>query len=128
MLFSLLQIACTSTPLQEGYTEQGSYYVQFESNPAPIPFNEYFDIQVGVYANKDMSALLTDLDVIVDASMPAHQHGMNETPTQIITDEGYILSENLKWFMVGEWQLEFYITGKNGQTETAFFLLECCTE
>lgn len=127
-IFTLgLWIACS--PLQEGYTEQGHYYIVFDTNPDPIPFKEYFDVTVGVFSDRTDTEPLTDVEIIVDATMPQHEHGMNVAPSHSIDDAGYTVASGLEWFMMGEWQLEFYITPQTGgPTETAFFLIECCEQ
>ena len=131
MMYSVLSIflACKPPPPQEGYTEQGGYYIAFETNPSPIPFKEYFDVTVGVYENDQKGILLSTVDVLVDSIMPEHEHGMNVVPTHSLNEEGYTVASGLEWFMTGSWQLEFYITPQDGgSTETAFFALECCEQ
>lgn len=124
----LLTFACTDPP-QEGYTDQGGYYVTFESNPSPIPFNEYFDVTVGVFENETQATMVSTVDVLVDAIMPAHEHGMNVVPVHSVNEEGYTVASGLEWFMTGSWQLELYITPQaGGATETAFFSIECCKQ
>ncbi len=125
----LLALCACAPPSQEGFTEQGNYYVAFETTPSPIEFREYFDVTVGVYANEQKERLLTSVDVLVDSTMPQHQHGMNETPTHSINADGYTVASGLQWFMTGTWQMEFYITPHDeSATETAFFELECCEQ
>ena len=122
-------LACSSALLQEGYTDQGGYYVVFETNPDPIPFKEYFDVTVAVFTDANQASFVTDVDVLVDATMPEHEHGMNISPIHSIDENGYTIASGLEWFMTGEWQLEFYVTPQNGgATETAFFTIECCKQ
>ena len=125
-LFPLL-LACTSTPPQEGYTEQGGYYIVFDTTPSTIPFKEYFDVTVGVFEDEAQTTLLNTVDVLVDSTMPEHDHGMNVVPIHTLNDQGYTVASGLEWFMTGTWQMEFYITPQDGSsTETAFFSIECC--
>lgn len=120
--------ACSPAP-QEGYTEQGSYYVVFETNPTPIPFKEYFDVTVGVFEDDTQTTLLSTVDVLVDATMPEHEHGMNVVPVHSLNEKGYTVASGLEWFMTGSWQMEFYVTPQSGgSTETAFFSIECCKQ
>lgn len=130
LLTALGLMACTEPDPQEGYTEQGGYYVIFETTPSPVVFKEYFDVTVSVYESDKQEVLLDTVDVIVDSSMPEHQHGMNETPTHNINPNGETVATGLQWFMTGIWQLEFYVTDTegNGSTETAFFNMECCEQ
>ena len=125
----LTLLACSSALLQEGYTEQGGYYVVFETNPDPIPFKEYFDVKVGIFTAANQESLVTDVDVLVDATMPEHEHGMNMSPIHSIDENGYTIASGLEWFMTGEWQLEFYVTPQDGGvTETVYFPIECCKQ
>ena len=79
-MYTLLTLlACSSALLQEGYTDQDGYYVVFETNPDPIPFKEYFD-EGGIFTDAYQESFVTDVDVLVDATMPAHEHGMNISP------------------------------------------------
>jgi len=126
MILFLSLWGCSDDILQEGYTTEGSYYVVFETNPDPIPFKEFFDVTVGVYSDETQTSQLTDIDVIVDATMPAHQHGMNFVPTHEVTDEGFTVASGLEWFMTGTWEMAFYLTIPTGETETALFEMECC--
>ena len=126
-IFTFL-LACQSPP-QEGFTEQGGYYVVFDTTPSPIPFNEYFDVTVGVFESEAQTTLVNNVDVIVDATMPEHEHGMNVVPVHSVNDEGYTVASGLEWFMTGAWQMAFYITPQDGgSTETAFFSIECCKQ
>jgi hypothetical protein len=126
MTFLTMLLACSSNGPLEGWTDGEHFYVVAEPTPDPIPFNEYFSVSVSVLDGPDGTLLNDSLDVLVDANMPAHNHGMNEAPTMSLSDEGYFQADGLKWFMTGEWELEIYITDTNGLTEQANFLYECC--
>lgn len=120
-------LACSEPP-QEGYTDQGNLYVVFETTPSPIPFKESFDVRVGVYESDKQEALLDTVSVVVDATMPEHNHGMNVTPDHTVDTDGYTTASGLEWFMTGTWQLELYVTPEDGSVETAFFSIECCEQ
>ena len=129
MFTLLLLFACSPPLLQEGYTSQEGYYLVFDTNPDPIPFKEYFDVTVSVFSNDKQESLLKNVDIVVDATMPEHDHGMNVVPIHSIDDNGYTVATGLEWFMTGEWQLEFYVTPHDGgPTETVFFPIECCEQ
>jgi hypothetical protein len=106
------------------YTDQGSYFVGYTNNPDPIPFNEYFAVEVSVYSDETAAEKQTDIEVFVDAIMPAHGHGMAETPTITRLDNGNFLADGLKWQMTGTWELQVYITKET--TEIASWEIECC--
>lgn len=119
-------LACSTNDSLEGWTDNEIFYVVAEPNPDPIPFNEYFSIWVDVLDGPQGNRINDTLSVLVDANMPAHNHGMNETPSMILAEDGRFQADGLKWFMTGEWELEIYITDADGRTEQANFLYECC--
>ena len=126
MLFALLNLACTEIEYDDGhYTENNTFYVIYESNPSPIPLNEYFSITVTPYADNSKSEILNDVTVYVDAIMPDHNHGMNEEPETTLQADGSFLSEGLKWHMEGLWELQIYVT--KDYTEMAAIDIECCS-
>jgi len=43
----------------------------------------------------------------VDASMPAHRHGMNYRPSLVALGDGRYLAEGLMFHMAGDWELRF---------------------
>lgn len=126
--WSLILLACgpNNDSRLEGYTDGESYYVVLEPNPTPIPFNEYFDITIYTFEDDTKSEILDDITVEVNATMPAHGHGMNELPNMIGPIDGAFTAEGLKWFMEGEWELTAYIRGDGN--ENISFLVECCSE
>src|SRR5437868_14537525 len=54
----------------------GSYAIELSTSPAVVAVNQPFDVSVTVTPKKGAA---TDLEVLVDARMPAHFHGMNRT-------------------------------------------------
>ena len=128
MILTALFFACNSEFIGsfEGYTDGESYYVLLEADPAPIPFNEYFDVDISVFTDDSKSEQVDDLSVELNANMPAHGHGMNEMPIMTGPSNGVFTAEGLKWFMEGEWELTAYIRGE--KNENISFLVECCSE
>ena len=59
-----------------------------------------------------------DLQVQVDARMPAHFHGMNRTPKLTRQADGSFTAEGLLFHMPGHWELTFDIS-RGGKTERA---------
>ncbi|MCO4760669.1 MAG: FixH family protein [Myxococcales bacterium] len=56
-------------------------------------------------------------DVAVDATMPAHGHGMMTKPQHAPRPSGAWLTEGMKLHMHGKWQFEIAVTAA-GKTET----------
>jgi hypothetical protein len=128
MLHVLAFLGCSSSPVQEGWTNGETHYIVFETEPTTIPFNEYFKVFVSVYTDETKDVSTQDINVLVDALMPEHDHGMNETPSISLSEDGRFRAEGLKWFMTGLWDLEIYVTDEDGFTENAIFPIECCDE
>jgi hypothetical protein len=78
--------------------------VAWRADPSPIPVGRHFalDIEVCPRASVAMPAKLD-----VDATMPAHRHGMNSAPTVKATAPGRWRAEGLLFHMPGRWELLF---------------------
>ena len=74
--------------------------LSFAALPAPIPLGQPFALKmVACDAKPDR--------VAVDATMPAHRHGMNYRPTVRQTAPGEFRAEGLLFHMPGEWEFVF---------------------
>lgn len=124
LLFSWL-LACSKqeSSVLEGYTNGESYFIQTETDPTTIPFNEYFSVHVQVFEDDTLEKTLEDITVSVNATMPTHGHGMNEDPTISASENGIFIAEGLKWHMEGEWELTVYV-----DNESIAFAVDCCSE
>ena len=124
LLFSWF-LACSNqeASVLEGYTNGASYFIQAETDPTTIPFNEYFSVQVQVFEDDALETILEDITVSVNATMPTHGHGMNEDPTISSPENGIFIAEGLKWHMEGEWELIVYV-----ENESIAFAVDCCSE
>ena len=125
-MYLLLILSCMQKqgPINEGYTDGSSYFVIYDTNPATIPFNEEFSVLVSVYETEEMLTQLTDITVDVDATMPAHGHGMNINPVMSGPNDGIFQADGLLWHMEGEWELVIYVSGETN--ENIAFTLSCC--
>jgi len=77
---------------------------------APIRVGEHFALELAVCPPPDA--------VRVDASMPAHRHGMNYRPSIVPLGGGRYRAEGLMFHMPGEWQFLFEVRA-SGKTERA---------
>lgn len=75
-------------------------------------------IQVGRHFTLDLAVCPPPESVRLDASMPAHRHGMNYTPSVVPLGGGRYRAEGLMFHMPGDWQLLFEIRA-GGTTERA---------
>lgn len=93
----------------------GRYGVEVTTSPSPIAVNQPFDVAVTVTPKSGSAA---DLEVLVDARMPAHFHGMNRS-AKISRGAGNTWkAEGLIFHMPGHWELYVDIT-QGGATERA---------
>jgi len=95
----------------------GTYFVAFASVPSPIPANAEFALDVAVLT-PDRRALVPDAALAIDATMPAHGHGMNVVPRVVPAGSGRFRVEGLVWHMSGAWRIDFDVT-RGAVTERA---------
>ena len=65
--------------------------------------------RVGAHFSLDFVVCPPPEAVRVDASMPAHRHGMNYQPSIVSLGEGRYRADGLMFHMPGDWQLLFEI-------------------
>jgi hypothetical protein len=80
-----------------------SFVVDWRVEPAPLRLGEFFAVVVS--ACERAGQRVTSLKV--DATMPAHQHGMNYAPTLTFDDEGRFRASGLLLHMPGRWEFAF---------------------
>jgi hypothetical protein len=113
-------------------TDDGNYFVEYAPSPDPIPHNELFTMEVSVWETDAKEAAVTAADVAVDATMPAHGHGMNTEPSVTANGDGTFTVEGMKLHMESptpaeKWVLAVDVT-EGESTETASFDIMCCGE
>lgn len=106
----------------EPTTERGLYRLEWTTEPAPIPTSELFVVRVEL-KDPETGAPVEDATVRVDATMPAHGHGMATRPEPdpgvctggTCTHPGGVYTiRGLKLHMPGEWQFRFEVEGPAG--------------
>jgi len=75
-------------------------------------------IQVGRHFTLDLAVCPPPESMRVDASMPAHRHGMNYRPSIVPLGGGRYRAEGLMFHMPGDWQFLFEVRS-GGRTERA---------
>ena len=83
--------------------------MQIELNPTEVPLNLPFDADVTVCSLSDN----LPTRITVDATMPAHKHGMNYQPKTARTGDISYKATNLLFHMPGMWRLEVTAYGKD---------------
>lgn len=84
----------------------GTYLVRWRSEPTELPRGPLFAIDAWVFDARAPDAPLADVELVVDAAMPEHLHGMNRVPTIARSGQGFRV-EGMKLHMPGNWELYF---------------------
>ena len=100
-------------------TLEGSYEISYTSEPNPIPFLEFFGMDIGI-VDAAGNVIPEDVNLIIDADMPEHRHGMNHKPEVSKLGPGKFKVEGMRFHMLGYWEITI-ILKKGDQTETAVF-------
>ncbi len=96
---------------------RGTYQVEYVTQPEVVGLNEPFSIEVLV-RRSDGKQLDASLNLVVDARMPQHRHGMNRKPIKTKLAPGKYRVEGMLFHMPGSWELYFDIS-KAGRSERA---------
>ncbi|MGK0185873.1 MAG: hypothetical protein ACI9R3_001656 [Verrucomicrobiales bacterium] len=96
-------------------TDQGNFNVTVSPEGGEIERNKHFSLTVTVDANNGATG---DVDVVVDADMPAHQHGMNTKPEIFPAGDSQYRVEGMAFHMSGDWVITVDVT-REGTTERA---------
>lgn len=104
----------------ETQSQTGAYIVEYDPEPEPIPFNKLFSLRVRVLENTPIRSPAKDVQVVADAAMPEHGHGMNTMPTTRMLRPGEYMIEGMLFHMPGQWEIYVDVT-RDGVTERARF-------
>ena len=111
-------IACSS--LLSTWSDKESYRV--DSPTTSFPLNEEFIFEFSIYDKVGTPIFPTE--VLVDAEMPAHGHGMGLLPTVVQTEEGYE-AQGMLFGMEGDWKIWVFIAEENAVDQASFDVI-CC--
>ena len=101
-------LACAPALHGDGVrTLEGRSYVLAWRGPVPLPLAQFFAVDFAVCA-RDGGAVESPR---VDATMPAHGHGMNYRPNIVVLGDGRFRADGLLLHMPGQWQLTFDVGG-----------------
>jgi len=111
LLIAVLLTASGCAP--EGlHTADGRYGVSWRTDPhQPVPTNNYFDLVVEV---ESQGGTLRGHDLVFDATMPAHRHGMNVIVTPEQTGDHEWIVRDVLLHMPGEWVFDFDVIDERG--------------
>ncbi|MCK6448444.1 MAG: hypothetical protein L6Q99_18800 [Planctomycetes bacterium] len=96
----------------------GAYLVRWRTEPAEIPMNDEFSLRAWVFAADAPDVVLRDVELVIDAAMPDHGHGMARAPKFVKRDDGSIEAQGMLFHMPGRWELYFDVS-KDELTERA---------
>ncbi len=102
----------------ETLSNGGRYLVTCWIVPQPPGVNELFELVVEIKEAADPTSRVTDLELIADADMPEHGHGMNTRPEVQSLSNGRFLVQGMMFHMFGFWEIYLDIT-RHGVTERA---------
>jgi hypothetical protein len=94
---------------RSGTTSNGAFVVSWVPVPDPIPFNESFKLLVTIARAASPTVPERAARLELDATMPAHGHGMNRTPAVTAKGDGTFLVDGMLFHMSGEWNLIFHV-------------------
>lgn len=113
-------------PWTEGATRKGTTRVRWRPAGGPIPFNEYFTLEVELF-NPTTDAAVEGAQLFVRCEMPAHGHGMNVEPKAQEEGSGRYLVDGMLLHMTGEWELGVDVV-IDGRAESVSFPLTLALE
>ena len=117
-MIALLMLACTNS--LEIISQKEQYIV--ERSTESFPLNEQFAFTFSLFdANHEP---IVPEEVLVDAEMPAHGHGMGQTPT-ISNENNVYTAEGMLFAMEGDWAIYIYMT-QDGSVDQATYSIVCC--
>ena len=90
------------------YSTNETYWVELETTPAPIPFNDEFSVMVSVFKNDKTTPFENTLNIEIDAQMPEHEHGMNQRPSSEPSNSGTV-ADGFLFHMTGNWTFDLSI-------------------
>jgi hypothetical protein len=109
-LMSCCALAATAAPL---VSSGGTYVVSWHVDGDKMPLNKVFDLDVTVHKAADHKPA-EGVKLAVNATMPAHHHGMNVKPVVKPVDAGNWLVSGMLFHMPGNWQITLDIDNGTG--------------
>ena len=86
-----------------------------------MPFNEYFDVSVKIKDRNGDNKIGSYKVASVEATMPAHKHGMNVVPLVTEISRGLFKVEGMLFHMPGQWEIHVDLKDKDENLDHAIF-------
>ncbi len=90
------------TEMRMSGDQKAPWTIKFKLDTGTAPLNTPFGAKIVICNEADQ---FPDR-IVVDATMPAHKHGMNYEPATAKVDSGHYAVENLLFHMPGVWRFE----------------------
>lgn len=90
---------------------QANLRAALATTPAKIAVGEPFNVEIRL-CGEDVPIQ----SVAIDATMPAHRHGMNYTPSVVAMGEGRYQATGMLFHMPGRWQVVVDVLGAKTPT------------
>lgn len=98
-----------------------NWLVSYQAEPDPIPLNQHFRLLLNVQNAQSRQPAPDDLQVTLDATMPAHNHGMNVKPALKPLGNGRYEVQGLLFHMAGYWEISVQLQPPGAEAETVLF-------
>ena len=103
---------------EAGSSGEGKVVLHYRTNPGQVAVGELFVMNIIVCAgNEPWSGSLG-----VDASMPAHGHGMNYEPEVSSKNAGHFFVQGFLFQMPGQWRFDFSLDFEVGTRHVYSFV------
>lgn len=105
-----LAVPCEPTPIGKDAAriDGQNFVLAWRVEPAPLRLGEFFAVVVSACERNAQSVSRLK----VDATMPAHNHGMNYLPTITAEGGGTFTARGLLLHMPGRWELAFDVASE----------------
>jgi hypothetical protein len=103
-------MACEPTPIGKDAAriDGKNFVLVWRVEPAPLRLGEFFAVVVSACERRAQPVS----GLKVDATMPAHNHGMNYLPTITADGSGTFTARGLLLHMPGRWELAFDVASE----------------
>ena len=88
-------------------TNDGAFLVFWKPTPDPIEERKTFALEAWVTRRETPNELAPGTELLLDAAMPEHGHGMNVVPRTTREGDGRFRIEGTRLHMPGRWELYF---------------------
>jgi hypothetical protein len=108
MMMAPAAIACEPTPIgtDTARIEGENFVLVWRVEPGPLKLGEFFSLILSACEKRRQ----TVSGLKVDASMPAHKHGMNYLPSVTFEGGGRFAASGLLLHMPGRWEFAFDVS------------------